>query len=81
MEIYILLDTQNWHVPPQGKVLILNKVLDYCRKENILDNMVLMLERYATNLEEIVEQRTGELMDEKMKTDALLYRLLPLYVI
>ena len=43
--------------------------------------MVLMLERYATNLEEIVEQRTGELMDEKMKTDALLYRLLPLYVI
>ena len=37
------------------------------------------LERYANNLEEIVEKRTEELVDEKKKTDMLLYRMLPRY--
>ena len=39
--------------------------------------MIQKLESYATNLESIVEQRTGELMEEKKKTDVLLYRMLP----
>ena len=39
--------------------------------------MVEKLEKYANNLEEIVEQRTLELMEEKQKTDSLLYRMLP----
>ena len=47
------------------------------RKLNIVDNMVMMLEKYANNLEEIVEQRTEELVAEKKKTDTLLYRMLP----
>ena len=42
-----------------------------------MDTMIQKLESYATNLERIVEQRTGELMDEKKKTDTLLYRMLP----
>ncbi|KAL3858493.1 hypothetical protein ACJMK2_013081, partial [Sinanodonta woodiana] len=44
---------------------------------NILDVMVKRLERYANNLEELVEQRTHELLKEKKKTDTLLYRMLP----
>ena len=44
---------------------------------NILDNMVQMLEKYATNLEDLVQSRTVELVEEKKKTDALLYRMLP----
>ncbi|KAL4227619.1 Nitrogen permease reactivator protein [Mactra antiquata] len=47
------------------------------KKVNIVDNMVQMLEKYAVNLESIVEQRTCQLVEEKRKTDTLLYRMLP----
>ena len=47
------------------------------RKVNIMDNMVKKLERYANNLEELVDKRTEELFQEKKKTDQLLYRMLP----
>jgi len=42
--------------------------------------MVQKLEKYADNLENIVQERTAELMDEKQKTDMLLHRMLPPYV-
>ena len=42
-----------------------------------MDSMIQKLEKYADNLESIVQQRTSELMDEKQKTDVLLYRMLP----
>jgi len=41
--------------------------------------MIQKLEKYADNLESIVQQRTAELIDEKHKTDMLLYRMLPPY--
>ena len=47
------------------------------RKLNIMDNMLSMMEKYANNLEELVEVRTAELVEEKKKTDMLLYRMLP----
>ena len=47
------------------------------RKINIMDTMVQKLERYANNLEDIVDKRTEELIHEKKKTDQLLYRMLP----
>ena len=47
------------------------------RKFNIMDNMIQKMEKYANNLEEIVESRTSELVEEKKKTDLLLYRMLP----
>ena len=46
-----------------------------------MDNMLDMMEKYANNLEEIVEHRTSELVDEKKKTDSLLYRMLPRYAL
>ena len=49
----------------------------FLRHVNILDNMVQMLEKYATNLEDLVQSRTVELVEEKKKTDSLLYRMLP----
>ena len=39
--------------------------------------MLDMMEKYANNLEDIVEQRTAELVEEKKKTDTLLFRMLP----
>ena len=42
-----------------------------------MDNMVTMLEKYASNLEDIVADRTQQLTEEKKKTDMLLYQMLP----
>nr|XP_002733063.1 PREDICTED: atrial natriuretic peptide receptor 1-like [Saccoglossus kowalevskii] len=47
---------------------------------SIMDNILNMMEKYANNLEEIVEQRTGQVLEEKQKTDQLLYRMLPVTV-
>ncbi|KAL4223565.1 hypothetical protein ACF0H5_017035 [Mactra antiquata] len=44
---------------------------------NIVDIILNRLEKYANNLEDLVESRTQELMIEKQKTDKLLYRMLP----
>jgi len=44
-----------------------------------MDSMLHKLEKYADNLENIVQQRTAELIEEKMKTDMLLNRMLPPY--
>nr|XP_054766659.1 atrial natriuretic peptide receptor 1-like [Lytechinus pictus] len=48
------------------------------RKElDILDNMLSKMEKYTENLEKVVADRTGQLLEEKKKTDALLFRMLP----
>ena len=42
-----------------------------------MDNMINLIERHTDNLEELVEDRTKQLMEEKKKTDKLLYKILP----
>ena len=44
---------------------------------NILDNLLSRMENYAGNLESLVEERTRAFLDEKKKSEELLYRVLP----
>jgi hypothetical protein len=39
--------------------------------------MMAMMEKYQKNLEDIVEERTTLLIEEKKKTEGLLLRMLP----
>ena len=50
------------------------------RNTNIVDNMIRMMERYTDQLEDLVEERTRQLAEEKTKTDELLYKMLPRWV-
>nr|CAH8827565.1 unnamed protein product [Trichobilharzia regenti] len=44
---------------------------------NVLDNLLSRMEQYTNNLEELVEQRTAQYLEEKKKTEDLLYSMLP----
>jgi len=61
-----------WKEPRRGSVSV---IVDY--RINILDSIMDMMEKYGRNLEENVEERAQQLLEEKRKTDRLLYRLLP----
>ncbi|XP_022664714.1 atrial natriuretic peptide receptor 1-like isoform X3 [Varroa destructor] len=47
---------------------------------NLLDNLLKRMEQYANNLEQLVENKTALLVEEKRKSDELLYEVLPRYV-
>lgn len=46
-----------------------------------MDHVFDMLETYASTLEDEVAERTKELIEEKKKSDLLLYRMLPRFVL
>ena len=46
---------------------------------NILDNLLSRMELYANNLEQLVEERTADYLEEKQRCEELLYQLLPKY--
>nr|AAG23826.1 guanylyl cyclase [Heterodera glycines] len=63
--------------PKMETVTALLQSMNTGRSTNLMDHVFNMLEVYAGSLEEEVEERTKELVEEKKKTDILLYRMLP----
>lgn len=51
----------------------------FCSKTNIFDSMIYMMENYANNLEDIVTERTSQLIEAKRETEELLYKIFPRY--
>ncbi|XP_037278672.2 atrial natriuretic peptide receptor 1-like isoform X1 [Rhipicephalus microplus] len=49
----------------------------YHGEVNIMDNIMARMEQYANELEVLVEQRTAAFLEEKRKSEELLYQVLP----
>lgn len=58
----------------------LRKITKGVTSKNFLDNLLNRMEQYANNLEKIVEEKTESLIEEKLKTEEILYQLLPKFI-
>lgn len=45
--------------------------------DNMLDVLLHRMEQYANNLEALVEERTRAFLEEKKRSEELLYQVLP----
>ncbi|CAL2044643.1 unnamed protein product [Caenorhabditis brenneri] len=55
----------------------LMKNMNSGRSANLMDHVFSVLEKHASSLEDEVQERMKELVEEKKKSDILLYRMLP----
>lgn len=47
------------------------------KNSNAVENLISMLEKYTSNLEQVVAERTRRLLEEEKKAEALLAKMLP----
>uniref|UniRef100_A0A915JIV4 Guanylate cyclase n=1 Tax=Romanomermis culicivorax TaxID=13658 RepID=A0A915JIV4_ROMCU len=71
-----------WRENPKTRInaaLLKKEIFVQTRKygKNLIDHVMNMLEKYATNLEKIVEERTERMNEERRRADNLLYQILP----
>lgn len=58
----------------------LRKITDGATAKNYLDNLLDRLQTYAGQLERIVDSKSADIVREKMRTEELLYQLVPRFV-
>uniref|UniRef100_A0A0N5AUR7 Guanylate cyclase n=1 Tax=Syphacia muris TaxID=451379 RepID=A0A0N5AUR7_9BILA len=63
--------------PSAGTVKALLHSVKLSNKRNLMDHMLAVLEEYAAELEDVVDQKNEEALQEKKKVDLLLYKILP----
>uniref|UniRef100_A0AC35UHI8 Guanylate cyclase n=1 Tax=Rhabditophanes sp. KR3021 TaxID=114890 RepID=A0AC35UHI8_9BILA len=63
--------------PKVETIRALIKQMNPAKSTNLMDHVFGMLEDYAASLEEDIQERTKELVEEQKKADALLFRMLP----
>uniref|UniRef100_A0AC35TN90 Guanylate cyclase n=1 Tax=Rhabditophanes sp. KR3021 TaxID=114890 RepID=A0AC35TN90_9BILA len=63
--------------PKTSVIKSLLRSIHSSKGDNLMDHMFGQMEQYASNLEQEVEERMKELIEEKKKADILLYRMLP----
>ena len=70
----------NFSADTVRKHALLSVVIMY-RNFNIVDTMMEKLDAYATNLQKKISERTRELEEERLKSDLLLYSVMPPWVL
>ncbi|XP_055336151.1 atrial natriuretic peptide receptor 1-like [Paramacrobiotus metropolitanus] len=54
------------------------KLIGMTEHSNVLDTLLLQMEAQSARLQAIVEEKNHELLDEKLRSDTLLYKILPM---
>lgn len=84
-EPFVALMQSCWHEDPtqRPRFNAISRRLDVIHPQQgpIVDNLIAMLEKYSTDLEGVVAERTKELAEEKAKVEELVCRMLPKKVV
>ncbi|KAJ8046329.1 Atrial natriuretic peptide receptor 2 [Holothuria leucospilota] len=69
-----------WSEKPEDRPTasaLVNFMKSISRKANYTNNILFRMEKYANNLEALVEERTAAFLEEKKRSERLLYEVLP----
>ncbi|XP_041371534.1 atrial natriuretic peptide receptor 1-like [Gigantopelta aegis] len=71
-----------WHELPSSRpmfdnILVLLRKVKKGRNKNIMDHVIHMMSKYSDHLEEMIEERTTELVEEKKRSEEVFCYLLP----
>lgn len=75
MRQLVIIQTNNIRICTIKMLNFMERNIGTCR--SLMDHVFAVLEEHAANLESEIQERMKELIEEKKKSDLLLYRMLP----